>query len=109
MDLIHENSPACNGLAEQAVQTFKTAMKRMQQGSVESKVSHFCSSKESHHIVATIGVSPAELMFSRPLHIHFNLLYPKVQDKVIHNHMKQKQYHDTHCKRCQFKEGLQYM
>jgi len=97
--------PASNGLAERAVQTFKSAMKRMQGGgSVESKVSHFLFKyRVTPH--STTSASPAELMFGRPLHTHLDLLQPTLKDQVVHNQTKQKQHHDAHCRQLQFKEG----
>ena len=74
--------PASNGLAERAVQTFKSAMKRMREGgSVESKVSSFLFKyRVTPH--STTGVSPAELIFGRSLHTHLDLLQPKVKIKL---------------------------
>ena len=54
---------------------------------------------------STTGVSLAKLIFGRPLHIHLDFLHPNVKDQVMHNQMKQKQHHDTHCKQHQFKAG----
>ena len=71
---------------------------------MESKVSHFLFKyRVTPH--STTGVSPAELIFGRPLPTHLDLLHPNVKDQVMHNQMKQKQHHDTHCKQCQFKAG----
>ena len=96
--------PASNSLAERAMQTFKAAMKRMQGGSVESKVSRFLFKyRVTPH--STTGASPAELIFGRPLRTHLDLLHPSVKDQVMHNQVKQKQHHDTHCKQRQFKAG----
>ena len=80
-------------------------MKRMQGGgSVESKVSRFLFKyRVTPH--CTTGVSPAELMFGRPLRTHLDLLQPKVKNQVMHSQRKQKQYHDEHCKQRQFLEG----
>ena len=80
-------------------------MKRMQgEGLVESKVSRFLFKyRVTPH--STSVVSPAELMFGRPLHTDLDLLQPKVKDKVMHYQMKQKQHHDTHSKQRQFTEG----
>ena len=96
--------PASNGLAERSVQTFKATMKRMQGGSVESKISRFLFKyRVTPH--STTGASPAKLIFGRPLRIHLDLLHPNVKDQVMHNQMKQKQHRDTHCKQRQFKAG----
>ena len=69
--------PASNGLAERAVQTFKESMKKMKEGSIETKVSRFLFQYRitSH---TTTGVAPAELLMSRKLVSRFDLLTPDV-------------------------------
>ena len=65
---------ASNGLAKRSVQTFKAAMKKMQGGgSVEFKVSQFLF---KYRVIphCTTGVSPAQLIFGRPLRTHLDLL-----------------------------------
>ena len=42
--------PASNGLAERAVQTFKQGIKRLCEGTVETKLSCFCHNTDSHRI-----------------------------------------------------------
>ena len=66
---------------------------------MESKVSRFLF-KYTVTPHSTTGTSPAELIFGKPLHTHLDLLHPIVKDQVMHNKMKQKQYHNTHCKQC---------
>ena len=53
--------PASNGRAERAVQTFKQGIKRLREGTVETKLSRFLSQyKLTPH--TTTGHSPAELL-----------------------------------------------
>ena len=72
--------PASNGLAERAVQTFKSAVKRMTSGTVETKVSRFLFKyRITPH--STTGISPAELIMGRPLRSHLALLQPDLGGK----------------------------
>ena len=96
--------PASNSLAERALQTFKAAIKRMQGGSVESKVTCFLF-KYRVTLHSKTGASSVELIFNRHLRTHLDLLRPNVKDQVMYNQMKQKQHHDTHCKQHQFTVG----
>ena len=87
--------PSSNGLAERVVQTFKTTMKQMSGGSIESKVSRFLFRyRVTPH--STTGVTPAELMFNRQLRTCLDLLQPDVGQNVRHNQNRQKRDHDTH-------------
>ena len=58
--------PASNGIVERAVQTFKAGMKKLQEGSIETKVCQFLFKYRLTPHTST-GVSPAELMFGRRL------------------------------------------
>ena len=96
--------PASNGLAERAVQIFKTAMKQITGGTIESKVSRVLFKyRVTPH--STTGVSPAELMFGRQLRTHLDLLQPDIGQHVRHNQSKQKQNHDVHSRSREFNEG----
>ena len=57
-------NPASNGLAEKAVQTFKEGLKKMNGGSVETRVSRFLARYRITPQTST-GVSPAELLLGR--------------------------------------------
>ena len=56
--------PASNGLAEQAVQTFKSGMKKLTSGTLETRVARFSSTTESprkqllvfHHLNCYLAV-----------------------------------------------------
>ena len=96
--------PSSNGLAERAVQTFKTAMKRMSGGSVENKVARFLFKyRVTPH--STTGVPPAELIFGRQLRTTLDLLQPSIGHNVRQRQTKQKEGHDAHAKGREFAEG----
>ena len=57
--------PASNGLAERAVQTFKTGMKKLREGTLGTQLSRFLFHYDTTPH-ATTGQPPAELMFGRP-------------------------------------------
>ncbi len=83
-----------NGLAERAVQTFKTMMKKAGEGSVASKVARVLF---SYRITpqSTTGISPAEMLLGRKLRSTLDLLHPDLQQKVRGKQSKQKQHHDN--------------
>ena len=56
--------PASKGLAERAVKIFKEGMKKIKEGSVETRVSRFLSRYRITPQTST-GVSPAELSLGR--------------------------------------------
>ena len=58
--------PSSNGLAERAVQTMKDGLKKLVSGSLETKLARFLFKYRLTPQTVT-GVSPAELMFGRPL------------------------------------------
>ena len=85
--------PTSNGLAERAVQTFKSGIKRMQGGSVQEKLSSFLFTyRNTPH--STTGVSPAELLTGRRLRCRLDLLKPDLQAKVGNQQLNQKIIHD---------------
>jgi len=93
-----------NGLAEIAVQTFKTAMKRMSSGSVENKLARFLFKyRVTPH--STTGVPPAELMFGRRLCTALDLLQSSIGQNVRLSQARQKKGHDVYSKNREFKEG----
>ena len=65
--------PSSNGLAERAVQTFTSGMKKLSEGTLESWVTrflfHYCTTP---HV--TTGQSRAELMLGRQLRTRLGLL-----------------------------------
>jgi len=56
--------PASNGLAERAVQTFKSALKKLKNGTLETRIQRFLFDYGiTPH--STTGVSPASLLLNR--------------------------------------------
>ena len=66
-----------NGLAKSAVQTFKSGMKKLTEGTMETRVTrflfHYCTMPH-----ATTEQSPAELIFGRQLRTRLDLLKPDI-------------------------------
>ncbi len=83
-----------NDLAERAVQTFKTMMKKAGEGSVASKVARVLF---SYRITpqSTTGIRPAEMLLGRKLRSTLDLLHTDLQQKVRDKQSKQKQHHDN--------------
>ena len=91
--------PSSNGLAERAVQTFKEGMKKLKDGSLETRVSRFLSRYRITSQTST-GVSPAELLLGRKPRSRLDLAYPDISRKVRDSQWSQKQRHayDLHVK-----------
>lgn len=72
--LVSPYHPSSNGLAERAVQTFKSAVKKLD-GPMELRLSRFLS---KYRVLpqTTTGFSPAELLMGRRLRTHLDLLHP---------------------------------
>nr|XP_061834657.1 uncharacterized protein K02A2.6-like [Nerophis lumbriciformis] len=85
--------PSSNGCAERAVRVFKEAIKKMGEGSVETKVSRFLFKYRSTPQTTT-GITPAELLMNRRLRTQLDMVRPALSDKVGSNQAKQKQNHD---------------
>ena len=85
--------PATNGLAERAVQTFKTAMKKHSSTDLQQRLAcflfHYCTTPHS-----TTGVPPAELLMGRHLRTHLDLLHPNTSSRVQASQLRQKSGHD---------------
>ena len=86
--------PASNGLVERAVQTFKDGMKRLTNGSLNTRLQRFLFKyRITPH--STTGTSPAELMFGRKLRSHLDQMHPDLRGKVRQNQDRQKEAHDN--------------
>ncbi|KAI2645108.1 hypothetical protein H4Q32_029747 [Labeo rohita] len=88
---------ASNGLAERAVQTFKSLMKKTTGDSIEARIARALF---SYRITpqSTTGKSPAELLCSRKLRSTLDLIHPDFKSQVQDKQLKQKWYHDQHAK-----------
>ena len=96
--------PASNGLAECYVQVFKDGMKKVTEGTIESRVARVLA----HYQVtpqSTTGTSPAELMFGRKFHTKLNLLKLTLDVFVHQKQTKQKGLHDYYAMDRSFSEG----
>ena len=93
--------PSFNGLAERAVQTMKTALKKATAADVETRLIRFLFQyRITPH--STTGVSPAELLMGRRPRSHLDCMYPSQGSKVFHKQMQQKAAHDQHTHFCKF-------
>lgn len=97
---------ASNGLAERAVQTFKSLMKKSTGDSIETKLARALF---SYRITpqSTTGKSPAELLCGRKLRSTLDLIHPDFKSQLQEKQMKQKFYHDRHAKKRHVTEGDQ--
>ena len=85
--------PASNGLAERAVQTLKTGLKKMTAGNIEDKLARFLFQyRITPH--TTTGQSPAELLMGRRPRSYLDILKPNISDRVSINQERQKEGHD---------------
>ena len=85
--------PASNGLAERAVQTIKTGLKKITSGTLEDRLSQFLFQyRLTPH--STTGTSPAELLMGRKPRSTLDLIKPNIADRVCQNQQRQKVAHD---------------
>ena len=96
--------PSSNSLAECAVQRFKKGIKKMSEGSVQDKISHFLF---SYRIMpqTTTGTSPAELLLGRALRSRLHLLKPNLSQNVENKQEQQKLAHDKRAVERTFVDG----
>jgi len=81
MLLVRHITLATNGLAENAVKTFKQAMKKTE-GDLEVRLCRFLFDyRITPH--ATTGIPPCELLMNRRVKSRFDLLMPLVEDRVL--------------------------
>ena len=96
--------PASNGLAERAVQTFKSALKKFKDGSLETKIQRFLFEyRITPH--STTGVPPANLLMNRQLKSRLDLVVPNLSKRITDVQDRQKQQHDQHAKSRPFNVG----
>ena len=69
--------PSSNGLAERAVQTLKESLRKLKEGSLETRLSRFLFKyRITPH--SSTGVSPAEVIFGRRLRSHMDSIRPNI-------------------------------
>lgn len=81
--------PSTNGLAERPVQAFKSGMKKLREGTLETKLLHFLF----HYWLTPqtmMGQFPAELLLGRCIKSWLDLLQPMVKPKVTQSLVQQK-------------------
>ena len=90
--------PASNGLAERAVQTLKSALKKDPGGvRLETQICHFLFRyRITPH--STTGIPPAELLLGRRPRSRLDLLHPDIAGRVRKKQEDQKSNHDRHCR-----------
>jgi len=96
--------PATNGLAERAVQTFKSFLKKSPSMPLEDALSRFLHAyRITPH--STTGTSPAELLFNCRLRSRLDLVFPDLTGRVHDNQQRQKLARDQHAKFRSFEIG----
>lgn len=97
--------PRTNGLAEREVRTFKNRMKasvgitNLEERLFQVLFSYRTSPQR------TIGRSPAEVLFGRPLRIFLETLKPDLSKNIDYALVQQKLYHDKRTRGREFHEG----
>ncbi|CAC5368399.1 unnamed protein product [Mytilus coruscus] len=85
--------PSTNGLAERAVQTFKEGMKKVTEGSIETRMAKFLFTyRLTPH--ATTAIAPAGMLMGRRPRSLLDLTYPNINSRVQQKQQRQKQSHD---------------
>ena len=93
--------PASNGQVEQAVRVFKEGIKKMEEGTMQDKLSRFLLKyRTTPH--TTTGVTPTELLMKRKLRTKLDLIVPNTASLVRQKQEHQKQTHDHHAKHRDF-------
>ena len=98
--------PSLNGLAERAVQMFKSWMKKLTEGTLETRVIQFLF----HYLTtphATTEQFAAELMFGRQLRTRLDLLKPDIGKRVRAHQEQQKRAHNAHSQPRELQPGAQ--
>ena len=87
--------PSSNGLAERAVQTFKSGLKHTPGASIQERLSKFLFKyRITPH--TTTGIPPAELLMNRRPRSRLDRLFPDISHRVEWQQAKQAEHHDNH-------------
>jgi len=93
--------PASNRLAERAVQTLKTGLKKQPLASLDTKLSRWLFDyRTTPH--STTGIAPVELLMGRRLQTRLSLLFPNLTGKVKKQQEAQHRGHDNSRRERQF-------
>ena len=86
--------PASNGLAERAVQIVKNGLKKVTEGTINTRLAKILF---AYRITpqSTTGVSPSELLLIRRPRCRLDLVKPNIQRRVENKQLAQKINHDT--------------
>ena len=89
--------PSSNGLAERAVQIVKNGLKKLTDGTINSRLAKILF---AYRITpqSTTGTSPSELMLSRRPRCRLDLVKPNILQRVESKQLSQKINHDTTAK-----------
>ena len=96
--------PASNGLAKRAVQTFKSAMRKMSTGQIETRITRFLIHQRLTPATTT-GNAPAELLLGWSPRSLLDVVRPDLSETVQQHQESQKQCHDDHAKVRSFEVG----
>ena len=96
--------PSSNGLAERAVQSFKSAMRKTSEGSLETRIAKFLFHQRLTPHTST-GNSLAELLMGRRPRSLLDVVRPDLSKTVRQHQESQKRQHDRHAKTWQFSIG----
>ena len=80
--------PASNGLAERAVQTFKSAVSKLE-GSIQDRILRFLF-KYRITPQTTTSLSPAEILMGRRLRSHLDMIHPDSTPKTLAKKQEQR-------------------
>ena len=96
--------PASNGLAERAVQTLKSSLRKQRMGSLQDRIARFLLSyRVTPHAITE--VPPCELLMGRRLRTLLDKVRPDVADRVKRQQSMQKQRHDLRARGREFSDG----
>ena len=86
--------PASNGLAERAVQIVKNGLKKVTEGTINTRLAKILF---AYRITpqSTTGISPSELLLIRRPRYRLDLVKPNIQRRVENKQLAQKINHDT--------------
>ncbi|CAM1324956.1 Uncharacterised protein r2_g3383 [Pycnogonum litorale] len=86
--------PSSNGLAERAVQTIKTQLRKTNGDSLQHRISRVLLLQHTTPASST-GRPPCEMLMGRRVRVKFDLLRPSVQNEVYAKQEEMKSNHDA--------------